>query len=77
MSIDIQNGCFITHKEAVSSEKNKTFVEGIISSYFGRDLILDFTIGKKKVINEEQIAKENTDIEKAIDLFGQDIVNIK
>lgn len=65
------------HKEAVSSEKNKTFVEGIVSSYFGRDLILDFTIGKKKVINEEQIAKENTDIEKAIDLFGQDIVNIK
>ncbi|HEY4544497.1 MAG TPA: DNA polymerase III subunit gamma/tau [Tissierellaceae bacterium] len=65
------------HKEAVSSEKNKTFVEGIVSSYFGRDLMLDFTIGKKKVINEEQIAKENTDIEKAIDLFGEDIVNIK
>lgn len=69
------------HKEAISKDDNKSLVEQIISNYFGKEIIVDFTIGKKKLVKEDIPKKEDKDIEedikKAIDIFGEDIVNIK
>lgn len=69
------------HKEAISKDDNKSLVEQIMSNYFGKEIIVDFTIGKKKLVKEDIPKKEDKDIEedikKAIDIFGEDIVNIK
>ena len=66
------------HQQAVSKKDNKEFVEQIISTYFNKNISVNFIMGVKKVQPKE--IEEDKDKEEAIkgvvDLFG-DIVEIK
>lgn len=61
------------HKEAISRPDNKKFVEKIVSSYFNKNINIDFIMEDEQVIDEPEEDK----IQEVIDFFGEDIVEIK
>jgi DNA polymerase-3 subunit gamma/tau len=66
------------HKEAVSGKNHKDFVEQIVSSYFNKNITVNFVIDEKKteILVENKDNKEEA-IKEVIDFFGKDIVEIK
>ena len=66
------------HKEAISSSNNKQFVEEVVSAYFNKNIVVNFIMDNKKLIQEEpkEYNKEDA-IKEVIDFFGEDIVEIK
>ena len=66
------------HQQAVSKKDNKEFVEQIISTYFNKNISINFIMGIKKVqAKETEVEKGKEEaIKGVLDLFG-DIVKIK
>jgi DNA polymerase-3 subunit gamma/tau len=74
---------FEFHKDAVNSAQNKTFLEEILTEFFGQKIELLVIMkgcempaaggGKQE---DEKSAKEET-VNKVLDFFGEDIVEIK
>lgn len=66
------------HKEAISSQSNKEFVEQMVSSYFNKNIVINFIMSNKSIIQESP-KEENKDeaIKGVLDFFGEDIVEIK
>jgi len=74
---------FEFHKDAVNSNQNKTFLEEILTEFFGQKIELLVImkgcempasgVGKQE---NENTAKEET-VNKVLDFFGEDIVEIK
>ena len=66
------------HKEAISSSNNKQFVEEVVSAYFNKNIVVNFIMDNKKLIQEEPKEDNKEDaIKEVIDFFGEDIVEIK
>ncbi|NLY45762.1 MAG: DNA polymerase III subunit gamma/tau [Tissierella sp.] len=67
------------HQQAISKKENKEFVEQIVSTYFNKNIGINFIMGNKKIQPKE--AKQDEGKEEAIkgvvDFFGEDIVEIK
>lgn len=66
------------HQQAVSKKDNKEFVEQIISTYFNKNISINFIMGTKKVQQKEAKDDKNKEeaIKEVVDFFG-DIVEIK
>jgi len=68
------------HKEAMSKPQNKDIIEEIASGYFNMDLEVRFfmkdELPKAGLMNENQ-SKEDGQVQKVVDFFGEDIVKIK
>ncbi len=62
------------HRELISSDENKKLVKKILSSYFNKNIDVDFIMieGKEKEKNNEKDY-----IQEVKDFFGEDIVEIK
>ena len=66
------------HRDAINKPDNKEFVEKIISSYFNRDIKIDFVMEDEHTIEDTEKAKEkDSTIQEIVDFFGEDIVEIK
>ncbi len=66
------------HKEAIAKPENKEFVEKIVSSYFNKNININFSMNDEQVTDEKEEKKEDEDtIQEVIDFFGEDIVEIK
>ncbi|MDR7869756.1 MAG: DNA polymerase III subunit gamma/tau [Tissierellaceae bacterium] len=67
------------HYQAVSKNDNREFVEQIVSTYFNKNINVRFIMGVNKSQPKESKNDENKDeaIKGVIDLFGEDIVEIK
>jgi len=63
------------HKAAMERPHNKELLESILSSYFNKNIKVDFTMEYDKVENNQE-NKENI-IKDVIDFFGEDIVKIE
>lgn len=62
------------HRDAISQPHNKEFVEQIVSSYFNKNIEINFIMDDGEAKKEE----ENRDtIQQVIDFFGEDIVEIE
>ncbi len=69
---------FDFHKNAVSTETNKEFIEEIILNYFKRKIDLNFTIKNDKMgLNVDKKKDDKKAIKEVIDFFGKDKVEIK
>ncbi|NLK43042.1 MAG: DNA polymerase III subunit gamma/tau [Tissierellia bacterium] len=66
------------HKDAISKPHNKGLVEKAISTYYKKNITVNFTMITEKpdVKKEEKINKDEA-IKEVIDFFGEDIVEIK
>lgn len=66
------------HRDAIDTEDNKRFMEEIVSKFFSRDISINFIMSNNHQVKEEP-KKENKEesIEKVIDFFGEDIVEIE
>ena len=64
------------HHSAVSKEDNKKFVEEIISKYFNRDMVVSFSLGSLSNKQEEEESDDEV-VEKVVEFFGEDIVEIQ
>lgn len=68
---------FGIHKEAISMPQNKLLVEKTISSFYKKNITVNFTmITEKANVNKEKKDKDEA-IKEVIDFFGEDIVEIK
>lgn len=68
---------FGIHKEAISMPQNKLLVEKTISSFYKKNITVNFTmITEKSNVNKEKKDKDEA-IKEVIDFFGEDIVEIK
>ena len=81
LTIGYEDG-FGFHKEAVSAPNNKTFVEEIVSQHFKKNIVVNFVMGNKTLIQDkpkEDSKDEDKEeaIKEVIDFFGEDIVKIK
>ncbi len=77
LNIGYKDG-FGFHKEAISKPENKEFVEKVISSYFNKNININFIMYDEKITDESQEKQEKEDaIQEVIDFFGEDIVEIK
>ncbi len=68
------------HKEAVSAQQNKEFVEGIVSKYFNRNISIHFYMKAElpsKLLNEEKKDEKEEVIKNVIEFFGEENVEIK
>lgn len=63
------------HKEAISRPDNKEFVEKVVSSYFHKNIKVNFIMDDEEAICDEE--EDTEDIQEVIDFFGEDIVKIK
>lgn len=63
------------HHGAISKEDNKEFVEEIISKYFNIDIVVSFTLGSLNIKPKEDTKDQA--INKVVEVFGEDIVEIK
>lgn len=65
------------HKEAMSKAANKELVEEVVSGYFNKDIKVRFFMKNElpKVGTIEE--KEEDPVQKVVDFFGEDIVDIK
>ena len=66
------------HKEAVSAQQNKDFVESIVSKYFNKNMTIHFIMegNLPNKVSKDSSSKEEA-IKGVIDFFGKDIVEIK
>ena len=66
------------HKEAVNSSQNKEFVEKVLSSYFHANIKINLIMQgeEQENLQDEKKNKEKA-IEKVIDFFGEDIVEVQ
>ena len=66
------------HRDAINKPNNKKFVEKTVSSYFNKNINIDFIMDDEQVIENIEKTKEKEDtIQEVIDFFGKDIVEIK
>lgn len=63
------------HKEAISKLEHKELIEKIFSSYFNKNININFTMEDEKIV--DKIEDKNDTIQEVIDFFGEDIVEIK
>jgi len=76
LTIGYKDG-FGIHKEAISMPQNKGLVEKTISSFYKKNISVNFTmLSEKPNIKEEKKDKDQA-IKEVIDFFGEDIVEIK
>lgn len=77
LTIGYEEG-FGFHKEAISSQANKEFVEQIASAYFSKNIVINFIMNNKSMVQEKP-KEDNSEeaIKKVYDFFGEDIVEIK
>ena len=67
---------FGIHKQAISKKEHKEFVEEAVSSYFNKEIRIEFIMLDDKKDNSKEDEKEEM-IKEAVDFFGEDLVNIK
>lgn len=66
------------HRDAINKPNNKEFVEKTVSSYFNKNIDIDFIMEDEQVIENIEKTEEKEDtIQEVIDFFGKDIVEIK
>ena len=65
------------HYQAINKEENKEFLEEVISAYFDNDITVRFVLGDKKQPkgSKDSDGKDEA-IQKVIDFFGENIVEI-
>ena len=66
------------HQQAISKKDNKEFVEQIVSTYFNKNVGINFIMGNKRIQikdTKKEDCKEEA-IKGVIDFFGEDIVEI-
>lgn len=71
---------FGIHKEAVSKKGNKEYIEKALASYFNKNIRVEFVMedefGVEDIKNGEEKENERL-VKQVIDLFGEDLVEIK
>ena len=67
---------FGIHKQAISKKENKEFVEQVVSSYFNKNIRINFIILEEKKEKSEEDEEEKM-VKEVVDFFGEEIVNIK
>ncbi|NMB27297.1 MAG: DNA polymerase III subunit gamma/tau [Tissierellia bacterium] len=66
------------HRDAINKPNNKEFVEKTVSSYFNKNIDIDFIMEDEQAIENIEKTEEKEDtIQEVIDFFGKDIVEIK
>jgi DNA polymerase-3 subunit gamma/tau len=63
------------HKELISSTENKELVQKIVSSYFSKNINIDFIMDVQQISDDTE--DEEDKIQEVKDFFGEDIVEIK
>ena len=71
---------FGIHKEAVSKKGNKEYIEEALAGYFNKNIRVEFVMedefGVEDIKNDEEKENERL-VKQVIDLFGEDLVEIK
>ncbi len=75
LTIGYEEG-FGFHKDAISGDNNKLFVEEIVSTHFKKPIVMTFIMGKQITKSNPVKDKEEEAIKSVIDIFGEDIVEI-
>lgn len=68
------------HKEAVSAQQNKEFVEDIVSKYFNRNISIHFYMKAElpsKAFNADNKSEKEEVIKNVIEFFGEENVEVK
>ena len=67
---------FGIHKQAISKKENKEFVEQVVSSYFNKNIRINFIMLDEEEEKSEEDEEEKM-VKEVVDFFGEDLVNIK
>ena len=67
---------FGIHKQAISRKENKEFVEQVVSSYFNKNIRINFIMLDEEEEESEEDEEEKM-VKEVVDFFGEDLVNIK
>jgi len=75
LSISFGEG-FGFHKDAVDKKDNKEYIQGILNSYFNSDIEIRFAIATEVIYNGGNKGQQAL-VDKVIDIFGEEIVEIE